>query len=213
MNLLQRMRQQRGRLMLASLIVLSLAATYIYHSFNSREPAEIALVISEPYEAMRQRSSAKIDPPYDNSIGFRIPKTKARLRFNDPKYGFITPPAKFFTVSYNRGIIETVRMSPQIEPLLYDDAIKIVLDLQDQWRKAGWTLTLARESPALANTSELRDNLRNMKGGVGTTYWQAGEQYQVMLIMALFEDDRHPDEERYLITLAIAKPWVKNYSD
>ncbi|MDE9446817.1 hypothetical protein KKJ04_14695 [Xenorhabdus bovienii] len=213
MGLLQRIGQRRSGLTFALLIVLSLTGVYLYHSFNSREPAEIALVIGEPYEAMRQRSSAKISPPYDNSIGFRIPKTDARLRFTDPKYGFITPPARFFTVSYNKGIIENVRMSPQIEPLLYDDAIKIVLDLQDQWRKADWVLTKAKERPALVNTPELRDNLRNMKGGAGTTYWQAGEQYQVMLGMARFKDDKHPDEERYLITLAIAKPWVKNYSD
>ncbi|MDE9566444.1 hypothetical protein KKI93_21020 [Xenorhabdus bovienii] len=212
MSLLQRIGQRRSGLTFALLIILSLIAAYLYHAFNSREPAEIALVIGEPYEAMRQRSSAKISPPYDNSIGFRIPKTDARLRFTDPKYGFITPPARFFTVSYNKGIIENVRMSPQIEPLLYDDAIKIVLDLQDQWRKAGWTLTLARESPALANTPELRAKLRSLIGSE-VTYWQAGEQYQIMLIMARFKDDRHPDEERYLITLAIAEPWVKNYSD
>ncbi|MBC8945405.1 hypothetical protein [Xenorhabdus indica] len=197
---------------MASLIVLSLIGIYLYHSFNSREPAEIALVIGEPYEAMRQRSSAKISPPYDNSIGFRIPKMDARLRLTDPKYGFITPPARFFTVSYNKGIIENVRMSPQIEPLLYDDAIKIVLDLQDQWRETGWVLTRATESPALANTPELRAELRSLKGSE-STIWQAGEQYQVMLIMRRFRDDRHPREERYLITLAIAKPWIKNYSD
>ncbi|MEX0448010.1 hypothetical protein, partial [Xenorhabdus sp. SGI246] len=141
MNLLQGMGQQRRHLILALLIILSLTAAYLYHTFHSREPAEIALVIGEPYEAMRQRSSAKISPPYDNSIGFRVSKTDARLRFTDPKYGFITPPARFFTVSYNKGLIESVRMSPQVEPLLYDDAIKIVLDLQDQWRKGGWELT------------------------------------------------------------------------
>lgn len=212
MNLLQRMRKQRGHLILVLLIMLSLIAAYLYHAFHSRELAEIALVIGEPYEAIRQRSSAEISRPYDNSIGFRIPKTDARLRFTDPKYGFITPPARFFTVSYNKGIIENVRMSPQIEPLLYDDAIKIVLDLQNQWRKTGWTLTLAKESPALANTPELRAKLRSLIGSE-VTYWQAGEQYQIMLIMARFKDDRHPDEERYLITLAIAEPWVKNYSD
>ncbi|MDE9533903.1 hypothetical protein [Xenorhabdus bovienii] len=206
MNLLQRMGQQRGRLILALLIILSLIAAYLYHAFNSREPAEIALVIGEPYEAMRQRSSAKISPPYDNSIGFRIPKTDARLRFTDPKYGFITPPARFFTVSYNKGIIENVRMSPQIEPLLYDDAIKIVLDLQDQWRKTGWVLT--REYQPLVNTPELHDSLRRMKG-TGMTFWQAGDLYQAMLNMARFKDDRHPSEERYLITLQIAEPWVK----
>ncbi|MDC9624009.1 hypothetical protein PSI22_20850 [Xenorhabdus sp. XENO-7] len=63
----------------------------------------------------------------------------------------------------------------------------------------------------MANTPELRAKLRSLIGSE-VTYWQAGEQYQIMLIMARFKDDRHPDEERYLITLAIAEPWVKNYS-
>ncbi|MDE9432811.1 hypothetical protein [Xenorhabdus bovienii] len=212
MGRLQQIDRRSSGLIFALLIVLCLAGIYLYHSFYSAQP-EIALVIGEPYEDMRQRSSAKISPPYDNSIGFRIPKTDARLRFTDPKYGFITPPARFFTVSYNKGMIESVRMSPQIEPLPYDDAIKVVLDLQDQWRKAGWVLTKAKERPALANTPELRNDLRNRKGSAGTTYWQAGKQYQIMLIMRRFKDDRHPREERYLITLAIAEPWVKNYSD
>ncbi|WP_338128398.1 hypothetical protein [Xenorhabdus bovienii] len=139
MGRLQQIDRRSSGLIFALLIVLCLAGIYLYHSFYSAQP-EIALVIGEPYEDMRQRSSAKISPPYDNSIGFRIPKTDARLRFTDPKYGFITPPARFFTVSYNKGMIESVRMSPQIEPLPYDDAIKVVLDLQDQWRKAGWVL-------------------------------------------------------------------------
>ncbi|MBC8952981.1 hypothetical protein [Xenorhabdus sp. PB62.4] len=141
MKLLQGMVQQRGRLILASLIVLSLIGIYLYHSFNSRESAEIALVIGEPYEEMRQRSSAAIDPDLPGKIWFNIPKTDARLRFTDPKYGFVTPLARFFVVKFNDGIIESVHMSPQIEPLLYNDAIKIVLDLQDQWCKAGWVFT------------------------------------------------------------------------
>ncbi|MDX8000700.1 hypothetical protein FE394_16270 [Xenorhabdus sp. Reich] len=207
MNLLKRIGQQRGRLILISLIVLSLTAAYMYHSFNSREPAEIALVIGEPYENMRQRSSAEIAPQGTSNIGFRTPKTNAHLHFIDPKYGFITPPARFFTVSYKNGIINNIRMSPQIEPLLYEDAIKIVLDLQDQWRKTGWVLTKGYQP--LANTSELHENLRRMKGGAGATYWQADNQYQIKLNLGRFKDDRHPDEERYLITLAIAKPWVK----
>ncbi|MDC9598621.1 hypothetical protein [Xenorhabdus anantnagensis] len=213
MSLLQRIDRRRSGLIFALLIVLGLASVYLYHSFNSRESVEIALVIGELYEAMRQRSSAAIDPDIPSEIWFNVPKTDARLRFTDPKYGFVTPPARFFTVMFDDGIINSVRMSPQIEPLLYDDAIKIVLDLQDQWHNAGWVLTKAKERPALANTPELRAQLRSMKGGVGTTFWQADEQYQIMLNMALFQDDEHPDEERYLITLQIAEPWIKNYSD
>ncbi|WP_319927415.1 hypothetical protein [Xenorhabdus littoralis] len=89
MSRIQQISRRRGGLILALSIILGLTAVYFYHSFYSAQP-EIALAIGEPYEAMRQRSSAKISPPYDNSIGFRIPKTDARLRFTDPKYGFIT---------------------------------------------------------------------------------------------------------------------------
>ncbi|PHM49831.1 hypothetical protein [Xenorhabdus sp. KK7.4] len=208
MNLLRRLGLRRGSLIIVLSIVLGLTIIYLYHVFYARDP-EIALVIGEPYEAMRQRSSAAIDPDIPDEIWYNEPKTNARLRFTDPKYGFVTPLAKFFIVSFNKGIINSVRMSPQIEPLLYDDAIKIVLDLQDQWHKAGWVLTKAKERPALANTPELHAQLRSMKGGAGTTFWQAGEQYQIMLNIALFHDDAHPDEERYLITLQIAEPWIK----
>ncbi|CBJ80452.1 hypothetical protein; putative exported protein [Xenorhabdus bovienii str. Jollieti] len=203
MSLLQRIGRRRSGLIFALLIVLGLASVYLYHSFSDKP--EIALVIGEPYEAMWQRSSADIAPKYPNNIGFNTPKTDARLRFTDPKYGFVTPPARFFVVRYTDGIINSVRMSPQIEPLLYNDAIKIVLDLQDQWRKTGWKLTKGYHS--LVNTPELHDSLRKMKG-TGMTFWQAGDKYQIMLNIARFKDDRHPDEERYLITLAIATPWV-----
>ncbi|MBD2812658.1 hypothetical protein ID853_17710 [Xenorhabdus sp. Vera] len=208
MSLLQQIGRRRGGLILALSIILGLTAVYLYHSFYSPKP-EIALVIDEPYEAMRQRSSADIDPHLPGKIWHNIPKTDARLRFIDPKYGFVTPPARFFAVLYANDVITSVRMSPQIEPLPYDDAIKIVLDLQDQWRKAGWVLTKPKQRPALENTPELHAQLLNMKGGAGTTYWQADNQYQIMLSMSLFEDDQHPDEERYLITLVVSKPWIK----
>ncbi|MCC8368093.1 hypothetical protein J8V57_17835 [Xenorhabdus sp. PB61.4] len=204
MNLLQCISRRRGGLLLTLSIVLGLIAIYLYYFSYSSEP-EIALVTGEPYEEMRQRSSAAIDPDLPGKIWFNTPKTDARLRFTDPKYGFVTPLARFFVVKFNDGIIESVRMSPQIEPLLYDDAIKIVLNLQDQWRKAGWVLT--RGYHPLVNTPELHESLRKMKG-TGITFWQADDKYQIMLNVARFKDDKHPDEERYLITLAIAKPWV-----
>lgn len=210
MSLLQRIGLRWGSLIIILSIVFGLTIIYLYHTFYSRVP-EIALVIGEPYEEMRQRSSAAIDPHIPGHAWYNIPKADARLRFIDPEYGFVTPPARFFTVMFDDGIINSVRMSPQIEPLLYDDAIKIVLDLQDQWRKKGWILTQARGFPAFENTPEFHDNLRRMKSDTGTTYWQAGDNYQIMLNFRRFKDDRHPNEERYLITLSIAKPWVDFY--
>ncbi|MBC8954965.1 hypothetical protein [Xenorhabdus sp. PB62.4] len=203
MSLLQGIDLQRSILVLSLLIILGLAGIHLYHAFYSNE-SEIALVIGEPYEDMRQRSSAAIDPDLPDKIWYNIPKTDARLRFTDQKYGFVTPTARFFVVKYNNGIIESVRISPQTEPLLFNDAIKIVLDLQDQWSKAGWVSVYDRTFPPLDNTPELQAKLHSLKCSE-TTYWRAGDQYQTMVNLGCFNDKRHPDEERYMITMEIAK--------
>ena len=168
---------------------------------------EIALIYGEPWEDMRQRSSAKINPAIPNETGFRIPKTDARLRYMHPQYGFDTPLARFFTISFKDERVSSIRMSPQIEPLLLDDAMKIVQDLQDQWRRRGWELTSPKTDPAIADTPEWRTRLRDINKG-GTTFWQADDTYQTMLSLHRFKDDRHPDEERYLISLSIGNIWV-----
>jgi hypothetical protein len=189
-------------LALAVVTLLIVAAVQVL----SDEP-EIALVTGEPWEDMRQRSTATIGPAIPGHYGFDIPSTDARLRFVDPQYGFLTPLARFLSVSFDDERVGNVRMSPQIEPLLLDDAIKVVLDLQEQWRNAGWTPIRVKEDPPFANTPEWRARLRDVNKG-GTSYWQAGNQYQVMLVVGRFRDDKRPTEERYLITLGLATPWV-----
>ncbi|RAR61903.1 hypothetical protein C7401_107227 [Paraburkholderia unamae] len=190
---------------LFALAVLLLAVLRWWERTYPKNP-EIALVIGEPWETMRQRSSARIDPAIPNEIWYTIPKSDARLRFADPQYGFITPLARFFTVSYIKGRVDSVRMSPQIEPLPLDDALKVVLDLQAQWVKAGWEPIHVRDDPPIADTLQWRANLAACESNV--SYWSAGQRFQIMLGMACFQDDKHPDETRYLITLALAKPWV-----
>ena len=202
MSWLKRLGWQRG-------VFATAVAILLWAAFNTlfREP-EIALVIGEPYEAMRHRSSASIGPAIPGRAWFNIPKSDARLRFVDPQYGFVTPPARFFAVMFDDELVDGVRMSPQIEPLLLDDTLKIVLDLQDQWRKAGWKPIRVKDDPPFADTPEWRAQLGGVKKG-GTSYWQAGSKYQAMLVVGRFRDDKRPSEERYLITLAIAKPWVR----
>jgi hypothetical protein len=187
-------------------ILLGLAAMRLCALGQPSVP-EIALVIGEPYEDMRKRSTAEIDPAIPDLTFFNIPKSDARLRFIDPVYGFITPAARFFTVGFDEGNVSSIRMSPQVEPLLLDDALRIVLDLQEQWRRGGWKPIWPEREPPIADTPEWRAKLRGMGGS--TAYWQASDKYQVLLSVHRFTDDKRPDEERYLITLALAKPWLE----
>ncbi|MCK6190388.1 hypothetical protein [Pseudomonas sp. EYE_354] len=168
---------------------------------------EIALIPGESWEDMRQRSSAMIDPAIPGEIWARLPKSDAHLRLADPQYGFVTPPARFFMISFKNERVENVSLSPQIEPLLLDDTLKVVLDLQEQWRKGGWIPIRVNYDPPFADTPEWRALLRNVDKG-GTSYWQAGNKYQVMMAVNRFKDEQNPTEERYLIKLQLATPWV-----
>ncbi|MDQ0126283.1 hypothetical protein J2W17_005265 [Pseudomonas lini] len=203
MNLVRRMNWRRKVLAIAVAALLTMAVMRAL----SDEP-EIALVIGEPWEAMRLRSSAVIDPVFPGYSWFNTPKSDARLRFIDYQFGFVTPLARFFTVSFDRdGLVRSLRMSPQIEPLLLDDTLKVVLDLQEQWRHGGWIPVRVNDDPPFADTPEWRARLRDVNKG-GTSTWQAGNQYQVMLVVNRFRDDKRPKEERYLIKLQVARPWV-----
>ena len=198
MSLFARVGWRRGGV---GLVVVALLA---WGAIEVQSEKEIALVIGEPYEAMRQRSSAVIGPAIPGHVSFNIPKSDARLRFTDPQYGFVTPLARFFTVIYDDELINSVRMSPQIEPLLLDDTLKVVLDLQEQWRNGGWTPIRVKDFPSFADTPQWRARLRDVNKG-GTAYWRAGDQYQVMLVVNRFRDDKRPTEERYLITIGLGK--------
>ncbi|WP_416422907.1 hypothetical protein RAM80_23975 [Pseudomonas sp. App30] len=188
--------------------LIALAVPFLITVDVLSDDPEIALVIGEPFEDMRRRSSASIAPAFTGHSWFSIPKSDARLNFMDAHYGFVTPLARFFVVMYDEGLIGSVRMSPQTEPLLLDETLKIALDLQDQWRRTGWTLTRPGDFPAIADTPAWRERLRQRRTGI-TTYWQAEDRYQVVMDIGRFTDRRRPDEERYLISLAVSKPFVK----
>ena len=183
-----------------SLIVAALLVFATVRLFA--ETPEVALTPGEPWEDMRQRSSAMIDPAIPGEIWARLPKSDARLRLIDPQYGFVTPAARFLMISFKNERVENVSLSPQIEPLLLDDTLKVVLDLQEQWRKGGWIPVRVKNNPQFVDTPEWRAQLRDVNRG-GWTYWQAGEKYKLMMGVNRFKDDRNPTEERYLITLQL----------
>lgn len=189
-------------------LILVAGLVWAAMSMVADEP-EIALTPGEPWEQMRHRSSAKIGPAIAGHHWFRTPQSDARLRLADAQYGFVTPLARFFTVGFDGERVDGIRMSPQIEPLRLDDTIKVVLDLQDQWRKNGWVPIRVKHDPPIENTPEWRAQLRDTFPG-SVSYWQAGEKYQVMMIVRRVKDHRNPGEERYLITLSLATPWVRS---
>jgi hypothetical protein len=186
------------------LALLTVWAAFAARSWYERE---IALVVGGTYEEMIKHSSARFSSPYPGGgLWPGEPKSNVQLRFTDPQYGFITPKSGDVFVVFKGNVIQTIQVSPQMEPLLLDDALKVVLDLQDQWRRGGWINKLEKRFLSFADTPEWRARLRDANGG--TTYWYAGDKYQATLTVHRFKDDTRPEEERYKIILSVAKPWT-----
>jgi hypothetical protein len=187
------------------LALLAVWAAFVARSWYERE---IALEIGGTYEDMLKLSSARFSSPYlDGGTWWGGPESDVQLRFIDSQYGFITPKSANLLVIFKGNIIRNVRISPQIEPLLLDDALKVVLDLQEQWRRGGWMDKKQKKFPPFADTPQWRVQLRDENKG-GTTYWYAGDKYQATLTMDRFEDSKRPEEERYKIILSVSKPWT-----
>ncbi|WP_297845234.1 hypothetical protein [Pseudomonas sp.] len=159
---------------------------------------------------MRKLSSARLTSPYPGGGAWpAVPESDVQLRFTDLQYGFITPKTKStnLLVGFKGNIIDGLTISPQLEPLLLDDALKVVLDLQDQWRRGGWMDKKQKNFPPFADTPQWRAQLRDVNKG-GTTYWYAGDKYQATLTMNRFKDRKRPEEERYKIILSLSTPWT-----
>ena len=155
MSMWRRFKRQHWWLSTSLLVALVVVAARLCS--HASTDSEIALVIGEPYEDMRKRSSVKIDPAIPGHFWGNFPKADARLRFIDPQYGFLTPIARFFTVTFEeKGLVNSVSMSPQIEPLLLDDALKIALDLQEQWRKSERVPRAILRGNTLSSTAHAR---------------------------------------------------------
>jgi hypothetical protein len=198
-------RWRLGAALLLMAVLLVLAMSRLVESL-SQEPV-IALEMGGTYATLRKHSSVAFSPKVPGRVWMGLPKTDARLRLIDPQYEFVTPRARFFTVVFDDDIVSSIRISPQVEPLLLDDALKVVLDLQHQWSESGWRVAGRQRFPPFADTPEWRAQLRDVNRG-GSVYWKADKKYQVLMHMHRFDYDKRPDEERYLITLSIGKPWT-----
>ena len=187
-----------------TVFVALLLAVGTHNAIEALTPAkEIALIIGEPWDDMQARSSAKIGDDIPDEIWYHAPEELAYLRFADPKHEFVTPPAKYFTVTFNRGHVFSVRMSPQLEPLPLQEALDIVLDLQNQWRDKGWELRKPLEFPAYENNEVWVQALKNCSAY--STYWQAVPRYQLMIGVSCFESSGFFKKSGYLVTISMGK--------
>ncbi|MGF6509861.1 hypothetical protein OKW26_005688 [Paraburkholderia sp. 32] len=173
---------------------------------------EVVLTLGEPYEQVRKQSHSTLPPIEPNTSWAGVLIRPAKLRFVDPHYDFVTPAAKFFMVQYDqKGKVESLVLSPQVETLPLDESMAILADLQNQFRRGGWKPFHSSTNRPIEDTRATRNTIRACDAP--TTRWQAGNKYQVSLNIRCFRTDDRPNDERYLITLDLNFPVFEDNSD
>ncbi len=166
---------------------------------------EVVLTLGEPYEKVRQQSRSTLPPLEPGAAWSGVVIRPARLRFADPAHGFVTPASKFLNVGYDEhGNVWSVTLSPQVETLPLDQAMAILLDLQEQLRRSDWHPILASRYPPIINTPVMIESIR--RGDDPKTFWQVAGKYQATLDIRRFVHENRPQDERYLITLQLSGP-------
>ena len=165
---------------------------------------EIVMEMGGTYEEMLKRSSARFSHLIPVG-GYVEPKSNARLRFIDPQYGFVTPKAHFLPWDLTTTSLKFL-ISPHVEPLLLDDALKVVLDLQEQWRRGGWVAKGGTNFHPLPIRPNGVLNCRMKTRGHNVLVCR--RQVSGHLTIHRFKDSKRPDEERYRISLEVGEPWV-----
>ncbi|WP_288108685.1 hypothetical protein [Limnobacter sp.] len=168
----------------------------------------IELYIGEPWDEMQENSTAFIKNPADMLVGYESPEYPSQLFFDDKKFHFHTPKAKFFVVLFNeKKKVHSIRISPQMDLLPIDDILKIIVDIENQLKENGWFLVLPKENPAFENNQYWRNKILHARNGA-STYWQAADKYQVAISVGGYDDNNWKNEKRYLISMSIGKPWI-----
>ncbi|WP_053568646.1 hypothetical protein [Caballeronia cordobensis] len=189
---------------LGTIVLLSATGWGLYAWLTP--PDEVVLTLGEPYEQVRERSRSTLPPAEKNTNWAGVVSRPTRLRLVAYEKVLVTPPSMFLAVTYDsRGRVDGVRLSPQVEPLPLDETLKIVRNLQDQLRR-GWTPFRSRQSQPIRDDVATRDAIRNCDDP--TSRWNSGPELQIAIDIRCFKADTRPDDERYLITLILSRPWV-----
>ncbi|MBV8156819.1 MAG: hypothetical protein JO278_04130 [Dyella sp.] len=97
-------------------------------------------------------------------------------------------------------------MSPQVKTLPLDGTMEIVIDLQNQLLRGGWTRFRVAHDPPIEDIPSARAAIRRCEAP--SEFWEAGSKFQLMLNVRCFRTDEKPDDERYLITISLSTPWI-----
>ena len=199
------------------ILLVALAGLVIYINHEFGEIGTISLHIGKPYKDVLRDSTFPVKsetamrattPPIEDSTWITSP---AIVKFDDPQHGFTLPPTKFAVVGYGEGKVTTIRTSPMLETLSFNQVIPLFSHLQEVLNKSGWVPRYNDRNGWLKVDSKLeKDALQSLLFDQAETVGLlVPHKYSMSLSIKCFARcaERDPNTARYLIDVSVGRDY------
>ncbi|MET0982786.1 MAG: hypothetical protein ABWY02_11845 [Telluria sp.] len=96
------------------------------------------VVENSTYPVLNKGNSRAPKKEFDGSADILVTKPAVIIKYDDPKNGFTLPPTTFAGVGFTQYRVGTVRTTPMLEALPFDEALRVLETVQNQFKNAGW---------------------------------------------------------------------------
>lgn len=96
-------------------------------------------------------------------------------------------------------------MSPQIEALPLKETLDVVVNLEKQLERSGWTMCKATDFSGSAYKDDPKLVEKLWGGKSPGVYWRAGSKYGLNYDTGRFSGDPAKGDDRYLITISLGR--------
>lgn len=96
------------------------------------------VVRNSTYPAMEHANLPDEDPSGDKFGNIWVTEPAVIIHFDDPHHGFMLPPTRFAALGFAHNVAATLATSPMLDKLPFDEAIAVLENLQNQFKKGGW---------------------------------------------------------------------------
>lgn len=171
--------------------------------------------IGKHYESVVQDSTFPVtwktavypsDPPHPSSTWISSPVI---ITFDDEQHGFTLPVTKFGAIGWSDFKAITLSTSPMLETLPFEQAVNLLGELQQMFKKAGWSPEAVEGNDWLKTETQedkvrLQTKLFDQMDGV---ILLIPHKYSLFLHIKCYArcDERNPETAKYLIDVGFGE--------
>ncbi|MHC8336798.1 hypothetical protein [Pseudomonas sp. HLT2-19-2] len=146
------------------------------------------------------------DPPHPSSTWISNPVV---IQFDDPNYGFTLPATTFGAIGWSEFKAITLTTSPMLETLPFEQAVKLLDELQQKFKQVGWTPEPVEgndwlQVETIEDRVRLKAKLFDQLDGV---ILLIPHKYSLLLHIKCYArcDERNPQTAKYLIDVGLSR--------